>query len=303
MRLTAVTNAGVLEIAPGSEPRPILQGDVRCLATAPDGSLCAGTAEDGVRRSRNGGATWERAGLDGVPVRSLAFGPDRVYAGVKPAAVWARDAEGEWTPLAPFPRSRSWWWLSPAERPFRPYVLGLAVSPRDPRILLAGIEAGGLLRSADGGRTWSGHRPGASRDCHGIFYADGIAYAIGGTNGLARSRDDGESWTHTLEGLSGRYGWTAAADPAEPELAYLVAAPVRSAHSPNARASLHRWAGSRWERVLGPYRSLPVVATAGPGEVVAAVDDGELHVSDDGGSSWRPLGVRLGTGVRSLLAL
>jgi photosystem II stability/assembly factor-like uncharacterized protein len=303
VRLAAATPAGVLLLEAEGEPRLSLADDVRCLARSHDGTLWAGTAEDGVRRSTDGGETWERAGLEGRATRSLAFGPDRVYAGVKPAAVWACDAGGSWQPLAPFPRPRSWWWASPAEKPFRPYVLGLAVSPRDPDLLLAGIEAGAVVRSTDGGRRWSGHCRGASRDCHGLWYQDGLAYAVGGTNGLARSRDDGLTWEHTLDGLAGRYGWSAAADPAEPERAYLVAAPVLRAHSGDACASVHRFAGGRWERVLGPFRSLPVVASGGQGEVCAAVDDGVVRVSSDYGSTWRPHPARLDGQARALLVI
>jgi photosystem II stability/assembly factor-like uncharacterized protein len=303
VRLAAVTGSGVLLVDEREPPRTSLAADVRCLARAPDGTLWAGTAADGLRRSSDGGATWEPAGLPGTAIRSLAFGPEHVYAGVKPAAVWARGPGDGWQPLARFPRRRSWWWLSPAEKPFRPYVLGLAVSPRDPDVLLAGIEAGAVLRSEDGGRSWSGHRKGASRDCHGLWYQDGLAYAVGGTNGLARSRDDGRTWEHTLDGLVGRYGWSAAADPEDPERSYLVTAPGLRPHSGDAHACVHRWSGARWEQVLGPFRSLPVVAAGGAGEVVAAADGGALHVSTDHGSTWQPLGTSLDAQARSLLVL
>jgi hypothetical protein len=303
VRLAAVTRAGVLLLEVGEEPRRTLEGDIRCLARAPDGALWAGTAEDGLRRSGDGGEKWEFAGLAGIAIRSLAFGAERVYAGVKPAAVWERDPEGLWKPLPPFPRRRSWFWLSPAERPFRPYVLGLAVSSHDPSVLLAGIEAGAVLRSDDGGHSWSGHRRGASRDCHGLWYQDGLAYAVGGTNGLARSRDDGRTWEASREGLVGRYGWSAAADREDPERAYLVAAPGLKAHSGNARAGVHRWTGGRWEPVLGPFRSLPVVATGGAGEVLVAADGGALYLSSDHGSTWARLPAGLGGQARALLVL
>jgi hypothetical protein len=303
VRIAAVARPGVLLLHAGEEPRVVLAGDVRCLARAPDGVLWAGTAADGVRRSADDGETWEHAGLRGVAVRSVAFGPDCVYAGVKPARAWRGDGSGNWSPLAPFPRLRSWWWVSPAERPFRPYVLGLAVSSHDPEVLLAGIEAGAVLRSEDGGESWSGHRPGASRDCHGLWYQDGLAYAVGGTNGLARSRDDGRTWEHTLEGLVGRYGWSAAADRDDPERAYLVAAAPLKAHSGDARACVHRWTGTRWEPILGPFRSLPAVATGAGGEVVVAADGGALRVSSDHGSTWDNLAATLGARARSLLVL
>ena len=45
-------------------------------------------------------------------------------------------------------------WSTPAE-PGDPYVLGLDVSPTDPNNIIAGVEYGATLRSADGGKTWS----------------------------------------------------------------------------------------------------------------------------------------------------
>ena len=36
-----------------------------------------------------------------------------------------------------------------------PRVLGLAVDPADPQVVWAGVEVGGICRSADGGDTWT----------------------------------------------------------------------------------------------------------------------------------------------------
>jgi hypothetical protein len=303
MGIAVVTATGVALVDGDAARGTVLAEDVRCLARDSDGGLWAGVAEDGVRRSTDGGATWTHEGLDGVPVRSLAFGPGRVYAGVRPARVWARDLDGDWEALGAFPGHRSWWWFSPAEPPFRAYVLGLAVSPHDPGVVLAGIEAGAVLRSGDGGRTWSGHRPGASRDCHGIWYAHGVAYALGGTGGLARSLDDGRTWQRSTRGLAGRYGWSAASDPADPETVYLVTAGLR-AHSGNARAFVYRWQARRWRPLLGPFRSLPRVATSkGPDEVLVAADDGALLRSRDRGDTWEALPDRLDGPTRALVVL
>lgn len=52
----------------------------------------------------------------------------------------------------------------------------------------AGIELGAVVRSEDGGRTWSGHRHGALRDCHSLTFHHSHAqwvYEAGGTGGGA----------------------------------------------------------------------------------------------------------------------
>jgi len=142
--------------------------DVRCLAIDPQhpALVYAGTQGNGVLRSDDGGKTWRAAGPAGRIVKSLAVSrtkPGVVYAGTKPALVFvSRDGGQTWEELAGFRRifSRRFW-LSPAEKPFTAYVQALALSPMEPGVAPAGIEAGAVVRSSDGGRTWSGHRRGA----------------------------------------------------------------------------------------------------------------------------------------------
>ena len=286
---------------------PVLAADVRCLAADPD-VVYAGTQESGVLRSDDGGATWMLAGLGGCTVKSLAVSRDgAVHAGARPARVHVSHDGGEsWSELAPFSRLRSWWWFSPAERPFKAYVGAVAVSPDDPDVVLAGIELGGVFRSEDRGRSWSGHRPGASRDCHALLVQDGWAYQAGGTRGGTVSRDGGRSWT-TLPGLDRRYGWSVAADPAKQEVSYLSAAFARTARGPGCDAAIFRSDGSRWERLAGGLpegiSSLPILRAGAPGEVYAAMGDGELWASADHGGTWRQLPVDLGGRVRAFLVL
>ena len=173
--------------------------DVRSLAvdTANYARWLAGTQGDGVFQSTDGGASWTQAGLQGMVVKSLASTPDGIYAGTKPARVYAsKDGGRNWSERESFrriPGRRLWW--SPAETPGTAYVQSLAVSPSDSRVLLAGIEFGAVIRSEDGGETWSRHLKGTLRDCHTMkFHAsDGNwAYEAGGSGGGASvSRDGG----------------------------------------------------------------------------------------------------------------
>ncbi len=147
---------------------------VACLAADPFRPVVvyAGTRGEGVLRSDDGGQSWQPAGLAGQVVKALAASPTQpgvVYAGTKPPALYvSRDGGGAWTELPAFRRARAFWWLSPAEADLKPYVQAIALSPTDPQLLLIGIEAGAVLRSADGGQSWQGHRPGALRDCHSL---------------------------------------------------------------------------------------------------------------------------------------
>lgn len=281
----------VTEVAPGR--------DVRCLAVDPlqPSMVLAGTT-CGVLRSSNGGVTWTDAGLPGVAVRALAISramPGRVFAGTKPARVFLSDDGGlSWSELKAFQRIPSRrFWFSPAERPFTAYVLALALSPTDPELVVAGIEAGAVVRSTDGGRTWEGHRPGAMRDCHCLIShaTAGDWFYEGGYGGGAFSRDGGANWLR-LPGLDRKYGWAAAADPIHPELQYVSVSPGVRAHSAHAHAAIFRSRAGRWERLGGglpdPLDSMPYALLTGPdpGEVIAGLSNGEVWESQDAGDSW-----------------
>ena len=240
--------------------------------------------------------------------------PEPVWIGTKPArVVVARDGGERWEALARFPALRSWFWLTPAERPVtQPYVQGLAESPDEARVLVAGIEAGAVVRSEDGGRTWSGHRSGASRDCHTLaFHARDGAWAYeGGGTGPAVSRDWGRTWQKRLAGLDRRYCWAVAADPERPETWYVSAAPgPGKAHgSRSAEERIFRSIGDGWVALAGglpdPLASMPYgLAAPRAGELWAALADGAVWRSTDHGAKWDELPVGLGTANRAFAVL
>jgi photosystem II stability/assembly factor-like uncharacterized protein len=295
--------------------------DVRCLQADPhhSGVIVAGTQGAGLLRSGDGGAAWEPAGLQGQIVKSVAFSPAEpgvLVAGAKPPMVFAsRDGGATWAELEAFraiPGRKTW--FSPAEPPGTAYVQGLAVSPTEPGVVLAGIEFGAVVRSDDGGQTWSRHRRGAVRDCHTLMFhpTDGQWAYEGGGTGAAFSRDGGQTWTQTRQGLDRRYGWAVAADPAEPDVWYFSASPgPGKAHGgTDAQAFIFRSrGGGPWEKLGGglpqPLDAMPYALIADPrvpGHVYAGLSSGQVWHSADHGDAWERLPVDLGS-IRSLLIL
>lgn len=306
--------------------------DVRCLAADPLNPkvVYAGTQGNGVLRSTDGGHTWGSAGLAGRVVKSLAISkvePGVVYAGTKPPALFvlreAHDGGANWTELESFRRLPwRWWWFSPAESDLKAYVQGIALSPTDPNVIVAGIEAGAVVRSADGGKTWEGHRPGAVRDCHSIiFHATNGDWAYeGGGTGAAFSRDGGKTWRQSTSGLDRRYGWACAADPAHPEVWYVSASPmfarsqffVPAAHvDGEANAYIFRSAGgAAWQKLGGGlpqplnYMAYALITDPNaPGHLYAGLSNGDVWYSTNHGDTWQQMPFNLKGIHRTLVML
>lgn len=280
---------------------------VNSLASDPraPGRVFAGTQTDGLWRSDDAGRTWQRAGLSGKSVKSIAVSPlvsGLMYAGCKPLALFvSADDGGAWNELPALRLARKWWWFSPAEPPdWGPYPQALTLSPADPNVILAGIELGGVLRSTDGGRTWSGHQPGAVLDCHSLIFhaSDGSrVYGGGGSGcGAAQSLDGGLTWRQMRAGLGAKYGWMVAADAIRPDVWYLSASdlpnPLKGQFVPpahvdgSARGRIYRSIGDGpWERLSGglpePLDFMAYALVADPGT------SGRLYAGLANGDVWK----------------
>ncbi len=310
---------GVTRAVPGGKDtwtieRHLNDLQVTCLAADPANPrrLIAGTRQRGVWLSEDCGASWRASGLVGPGVKSLAISPHNPglwLAGAKGALMYRTEDSGRtWEEMDGFRRiPNRWWWFSPAEPPDRrPYVFALAPSPTDPNVLLAGVEFGGVVRSEDGGRTWSRHRRGALRDCHSLkFHATNgdWAYEAGGTGGgAAFSRDGGRTWQKARRGLAKNYGVVCAADPERPEVWYVCVAPSPfKAFSKDSQSYLYRASGGAgWEPIGWVSHPLPATPTAlvtlpgKPGQLYAGLYNGEVWHSANYGDTWRQMPFNLG---------
>lgn len=299
-----------------------VEHQVTCLTAVSTHSqtIYAGT-RNGVLRSDDCGQTWRHSGLDGHIVKSLAVSPhdaNLIYAGTKPALMYvSRNGGQSWQELDGFRRiPNRWWWFSPAEPPDRrPYVMAIAPSPENRDVILAGIEFGAVVRSADGGQTWSRHRRGALRDCHSLKFHTSNGnwvYEAGGTGGGASfSRDGGLTFQKARRGLAKNYGIVCAADPQKPEIWYVCVAPSPfKAFQEKAEVYLYRSAGGAgWQPVGWQPHPLPVAPTAlttvpgAPGHLYAGLYNGDVWHTADYGDTWQKLPFNLGGVWFSLLAL
>jgi hypothetical protein len=301
-----------------------------CLASAGDEksaggpeTLMAGTQGQGVWISADGGRKWEPLGLAGVIVKSIRVSPSHILVGTKnpPLIYISADHGATWQELTGFRNIPSRpYWFSPAEKPYTAYVMGVDHAPGKPDYLIAGMEAGAVVSRQDGGLTWSDHLAGTMRDCHAIGYHahdTRYAYAVGGNGqGAAFSRDGGVTWADCREGMARRYAWAFAADPHDPELWFVAAAPgPREAHGDNGNAQAHIYRRYTpgdpeqigWEHLAGglpqPLPSMPYSLVAppdSPGLIYAGLRNGQVYRSHDFGDEWELLPVRF-DGIRRTL--
>ncbi len=288
--------------------------NVRCLAADPHNPniVYAGTQDKGVLRSNDRGKTWQPLGMGSHVVKAIAISPAEpglIVVGTRPASVFiSHDGGQSWIESVSFKKTRRFFWFSPAEKPFTAYVQGIALSPIDPNVMVVGVELGAVVRSTDGGKTWESHRNGALRDCHSIrFHATNgdWVYEGGGTGaGAAFSRDAGNTWTQSKQGLDRHYGWAAAADPVRPEVMYvsLSPSPMKAHSTDNAQAYIFRSiGGSTWEKLSGglpqPLNYMPYGLLTDPdvpGHLYAGLSNGDVWHTADYGDHWQQLPVNMG---------
>jgi photosystem II stability/assembly factor-like uncharacterized protein len=279
-----------------------------CVAVHPDEPdlVLAGTFEDGLHRSTDGGGDWrpvDDAALADASVTAVAVNPgdpDEWWAGTEPSAVYrSTDAGATWERregLTDLPSASGW---SFPPRPDTHHVRWVEVDPHDPAHLYVGIEAGALVQTRDRGATWTDRVPSSRRDNHTLAThpdAPGRAYSAAG-DGYAETTDGGETWAHPQSGLDHRYCWGLAVDPGDPDTVLVSAATGASrAHRlSSADAYLYRRRGDAdWERLddagipTGEGVTRAVLAGGrAPGELFAAHDRGLYRTTDAGDSFER----------------
>jgi len=301
---------------------PLKGQDVRCLAADPlnPGVVYAGTQGNGIFRSEDNGETWTAAGLEGQIVKALAVSPHesgKIFAGTKPAYLFVSSNHGQrWQELESFRHIRGRrLWFSPAEKPGQAYVMAIAISPSESQTIVVGIEFGAVIRSIDGGTTWSNHISESLRDCHDLTFnaSDGDwVYEAGGTGGgVSFSQDGGKTWQKKKKGLAKNYGVACAADPDRPEVWYVSVAPgPGKAYGHQAEAYLYRSNGGASWKAIGwdphPMSQMPIALITDPehsGHLYAGLTNGDVLFSGDFGEDWMALPFNLGGIHRSLIMI
>jgi len=277
---------------------------------AGDEVVLAGTYGEGLFRSADHGRTWAPV-TDGMTAPAArTIGPDplvegALLCGTEPARLF-RSADGglSWTELegvGAMPAHEEWY------LPYSPRagaVRNVYRPPGDGATLLAAVEVGGLLRSDDGGVTWSIAPIGPNDDIHQVtgdpadpsLLWSALGYAALRSRqrgegaprlgGVGRSRDGGASW----DVLHTEYTRSVVVPPSAPELVLAGPAP---AVGERGRIEVSADAGASWTPAAGgidvPMADMVELFVPAPdGTVYAVCSGGRLLRSEPGPWSWRP---------------
>jgi photosystem II stability/assembly factor-like uncharacterized protein len=238
------------------------------------------SALEGTYWSVDGGESFLRSSVVNAPTGDFAFAVDAIYERADSNVLVSTDSGATWIPLASPPNIA---------------VRAIAVAP-DSSVLYAGTSsyswrgaqgvALGLIRSNDGGSTWSQSNSGigtsrflSSKLSQG---ADGVMYA-GGWGTILRSTDGGGHWS-SGEGFGETgYFFDIAPSPSSPAVVYATSYPkvFRSTDS-----------GRSWTVVFNSGIEIDIERIAvDPESSETAIGVGPFGVwkTTDGGATWRSL--------------
>ncbi|MCL4187478.1 MAG: exo-alpha-sialidase [Rhodobacteraceae bacterium] len=252
---------------------------------------------------------------------SLAVAGDTLYAGGKPAALFAsRDSGASWERLpglTDHPSAAGW----------QPGAAGLTLhsivaDAADPGRIWVAISAAGVFASEDGGASWDRRNRRANAApagdggetglcVHNLQRAAGPGERLWQQNheGVFTSPDGGRSWQEVTAGLPSSFGFPIAVHPADPATAWVVPlnGDMGGRFPPGAAAAVWRTrdAGASWQGLRaglpqqGCYftvlRQAMATDRASPAGVYFGTNSGSVFASRDEGDNWQEIARHLPT--------
>lgn len=276
------------------------------------GMIFAGAFQGSVHASADGGRTWDRrdVGLTQDDVYSLASvrrqDGVRLYLGTEPAHLFVSDDLGlRWTELPALrsvPSVPEWTFPAP---PHLGHLKGIVFDPDIPSTMYACIEQGALLKSIDGGESWTELAlfPEAAFDVHRLIIDPTNTRNMYVTTGFGFyiSLDGGASWEQRTgrDSEVGGYPDGLVLHPQQPQLMFMGAAQQnpgawRESHFAGARVSRSRDGGRNWEilqsglpdKLQASIEALCLEDCGDSFSVFVGTTAGEVYNSEDGGEHW-----------------
>jgi photosystem II stability/assembly factor-like uncharacterized protein len=288
----------------------------------------AGTA-DGVYRSTDRGKTFQRTNFPDKSVQIWSFLVDAndrklVYAGGSPISMYRSEDCGETWRALPDPGMPD-----RAVMPFACRVMRMAQHPSKPGTIFAALEVNGVMRTSDGGESWSDCSKDLIRlaqsphlkskivsDTYNEGMLDGHAIAISPADpnkvilavrmGLFETGDGGQTWQDMEVGRFSptTYGRDIRVSPQDGNTLYAALSVAAASKDGAVYRSTDK--GASWNRfdkvqVHGTIMSIALHPTDPDQVYIGARYDGEIHGTEDGGATWSAL--PLPSGVKDIYSV
>ena len=186
-----------------------------CIATDPqntDRAYC-GSFDVGLWKTDDGGQTWDKITLaiSNANVTSVSVSPiekgeggfNRLFVGTEPSAIYASSDGGQtWNKFEGINKlnSSSTWSFPP--RPWTNHVRLIEPDANKEEYIFVAIEAGALIKSFDGGKTWEDRVENGPYDTHTLVShkkAPQRLFSAAG-DGYFESQDYGLTWETSNNG-------------------------------------------------------------------------------------------------------
>jgi len=285
-----------------------------------------------IHRSDDGGETWTQ--VEGTPAYAADSGfelnrvwtvvpgradePETLYAGVDEAGLFvSRDGGDTWSAMEGLAahETRPQWFPGNGGL----CLHSILVHPTDPDRLWVGISAVGVLRTDDGGDTWTlcndGLAVAAQDDDYPTLGSCVHRLALDPTDpdrlfqqnhmGVFRSTDGADAWERIDEGLPSQFGFPLVVDPHDPDTLFTFpVAGTEERMAIDGRPAVYRSrdAGDTWERRddglpttswVSVLRQAMAADALDPTGVYVGTTGGRLFHSADGGDTWATIDVDL----------
>lgn len=290
--------------------------EVQVDPSAPE-RVVAGTRGDGVWLTTDAGASWSKPcyGRPGPgKTRCVTLDPrdsKRVFVGGEPIELYVSDDQGKsWDRL---PSVRKLPFIDSIDYPVatvEPHIRDIAIDPADSNTIYAALQVGGMIRSTDGGKTWTHIENEVDCDIHTIVvdsdHPNVIVVATGGHDSrsgkvkgraLYRSGDRGNTWTPVGMQFSQEYSVPLVPNPRNTHTIYSALShgtPGAWRRPTGAEAIVVRTndAGKTWEQLdAGPEaaKDFPRAIAVDPENsdtIYMGIKSGLLE-SQDAGKTWK----------------
>jgi photosystem II stability/assembly factor-like uncharacterized protein len=240
--------------------------------------------DDYLLKTQDGGTTWTPIHLpstDGmINVMDRAPTDDTLYVGTGGYVYKSNDGGGNWT------------WIAPPGRNGDMY--DIAVDPRNSNVLYLPRRAYGIVKSTDGGTSWTPINQGlldVSISLLAVPNVDGsgtVYAASNGGEGVFKTTDLGNSWTYVTDGgITHPWGDELMVSPHDPEMVWYVADVAEIFETTDC--------GTTWNKIVDTYGAgfrYGSVSALSPApsdpDIIYAVKNGfGIFKSTDGGERWR----------------